>query len=632
MSKFGMLSGKSARKVGLGLLVLSLLLLAAAPRAWGKFMITDTSGAEIDPDEMYGKTYSEENGVLTILDSVALLNAVISGDGKGIVLESSSRINLTLKNLTVSADEGPALHLRVTPSAHISIAGTVTLNSKNGDGFSVSGLSSSVIVTLDAVSEDSILRTSASGDIGENFCGLTVGDLNANGSELLLLGDGKFEFTGSGGGNGIYSDAPLYVGGSAALSAEGGLSGSGRADAIAVNNNKYLILFENAKIESAKGGIDAGGSLLIMDNASVSSKDMSIEYAGKTETLSPVRIKVKPSGSYLVGKSPSYVTTNPAGWGENWFLDSDISLLSDFRSDNGLTARVTGVANSKELPIGSVDLTFDGDGPYFLVSLDIEEEDKEKVLSIRYKTGSESESEEPPSYPFSGNSVEIQAMTRNIPAGTYTVELHGSSGNVSLGGVRISSDIADAPSGAVTYDAPAPESRDVTYENNVHTKDATLTFTLTIPDGVPPGTSYEGLSFSMKKAGSTSYNAFFLFQLPTRYTGAQIVPSPLWLPAFTLVKESPYTPAPPLPPEPVIIIIPPDDLPVPPEAPAGIAGVSVATEDGESREAQKQPDGTYLVVLPAGSDLGSVTVRIELPDGKILDLSDWDFSKGPREI
>ncbi|MDR2174612.1 MAG: hypothetical protein LBO82_01575, partial [Synergistaceae bacterium] len=39
-----------------------------------------------------------------------------------------------------------------------------------------------------------------------------------------------------------------------------------------------------------------------------------------------------------------------------------------------------------------------------------------------------------------------------------------------------------------------------------------------------------------------------------------------------------------------------------------------------------------LVVLPAGSDLGSVTVRIELPDGKILDLSDWDFSKGPREI
>ncbi|MDR2176364.1 MAG: hypothetical protein LBO82_10585, partial [Synergistaceae bacterium] len=106
MLKFRLFSGKNTRKMGL--LVLSLLL-TAAPRAWGGFEITDSMDVEISSSSGF-YSIDDENEVLSI-DANKLQNAVISGDGKGIVVNGSN-VKLTLKDLTVSADNGTAFELK----------------------------------------------------------------------------------------------------------------------------------------------------------------------------------------------------------------------------------------------------------------------------------------------------------------------------------------------------------------------------------------------------------------------------------------------------------------------------------------------------------------------------------------
>ncbi|MDR2174871.1 MAG: hypothetical protein LBO82_02895, partial [Synergistaceae bacterium] len=158
--KFGLFSWKSARKTGL--LALSLLL-AAAPRAWGVgFEITDASGNLIEPD---AAIYSNNDGVLIISadELPSDKEVVISGDGKSIVVNGNgSDVNLTLKDLTVSADSGKAFTLNAGGSkATIKIDGPVTLNGgKNGAfGFGILALKGAFVV-LDAVSKGSILTVS----------------------------------------------------------------------------------------------------------------------------------------------------------------------------------------------------------------------------------------------------------------------------------------------------------------------------------------------------------------------------------------------------------------------------------------------------------------------------------------
>jgi hypothetical protein len=78
-----------------------------------------------------------------------------------------------------------------------------------------------------------------------------------------------------------------------------------------------------------------------------------------------------------------------------------------------------------------------------------------------------------------------------------------------------------------------------------------------------------------------------------------------------------------------------DTLPAPgssdtPAAYRPLRPPSAAAGD-ESAEAVEQPDGAYLIMLPAGSDITSVDVTIEIPDGATITPSPngVDFSGGP---
>ncbi|MDR2176027.1 MAG: hypothetical protein LBO82_08875, partial [Synergistaceae bacterium] len=239
MLKFMMFSRKSVRKVGPGLLAL-LLLLAAAPRAWGGFEVT---GGAVSGTHY---SFSDGDNVLTINAKGLPANTVVSGEGKSIVVNGNDA-KLTLQNLEVKAESGPAFKLNGA-SVNIRIAGTVTLNGWGGEGFLValpSQSASNAVVILDAVLEDSILE--ASGGNGD-YSGLRCeeGDWRVN--FLILQGDGKFDFTGSGTGNGLQLgqlQGGVFMRGSAALSAAGGLTDTSRSAALTVGDGS-LLLFENA--------------------------------------------------------------------------------------------------------------------------------------------------------------------------------------------------------------------------------------------------------------------------------------------------------------------------------------------------------------------------------------------------
>ncbi|MDR2175379.1 MAG: hypothetical protein LBO82_05520, partial [Synergistaceae bacterium] len=124
MLKFGLFSRKSARKMGL---LAVALLLAAVPRAWGDFTITSADGTNY--------YYSSE--VLIISADGLPPDTVISGEGEGIAVKGSGA-KLTLQDLTVNAEKGPAAFWLDGSSADITIVGAVTLNCMNGDGFLVS--------------------------------------------------------------------------------------------------------------------------------------------------------------------------------------------------------------------------------------------------------------------------------------------------------------------------------------------------------------------------------------------------------------------------------------------------------------------------------------------------------------
>ncbi|MDR2174361.1 MAG: hypothetical protein LBO82_00300, partial [Synergistaceae bacterium] len=536
MLKFMMFPRKSTRKIGL--LVLSLLL-AAVPRAWGSFTITSADGTNY--------YYSSE--VLIISADGLPPDTVISGEGKGIAVKGSGA-KLTLQDLTVNAVSGPAAFWLDGCSADIRIAGTVTLNCNGGDGFLVSldnDNDAEGIVILDAVPGSTLTASSQSG----NFCGMDVK------AETLLQGDGEFVFN-SESGNGLKSEEMLYIGGSATLSARGG----GGATAIVFSNSFFL--FENAKINSADGGIHADKNFCALENASVAEGISVVQGEEKTE-LSYVEIKAEPPGSYGVTCGEFYVKTNPVGWGKGWFSAETIALLSAFQSggeNNGFSVTVIGddEAGDDEAEVSIDSITPIGsDGNSFLFNLSGEAQ--EKALSIQYKLPGESES--PYCEVFAGErTVSIDIETRNIPSETYAIELHGAPKGVSLSSVRINSNTTDTSYTVVTYETADPS---VTYED-INSKDATLTFTLGIPAGLSRGT-YPGLSFGMKKDEGTA----------TGYDGQEFaanimggVPSTLWLPAFNLVVKDSSGPEPePVPPEEPVTTYPELPLPPPPETPAG---------------------------------------------------------------
>ncbi|MDR2174652.1 MAG: hypothetical protein LBO82_01795, partial [Synergistaceae bacterium] len=259
MLKFRLFSGKSARKMEL--LALVLLLLAAAPRAWGGFEITDSDGKPISPEGGNYTITGDNHDVLSISNANGLQNAVISGEGKSIDV-SGSDVNLTLKNLTVSADSDTALKLNVADNgkANIEIDGTVTLSSGTGNkyhGFWIS--STNGFVVLNAVSEDSILRA-----IGNSAHGLYFQSGN---STLLLQGDGKFDCVGGWAGeyDGLACYGDLYVGGSVTLSAAG--SGGRTSKQRTFFTSGSFTLFENAKVIDAYSVDARGGGVNIMGSA-----------------------------------------------------------------------------------------------------------------------------------------------------------------------------------------------------------------------------------------------------------------------------------------------------------------------------------------------------------------------------
>jgi hypothetical protein len=389
---------------------------------------------------------------------------------------------------------------------------------------------------------------------------------------LLLLGDGNFKFAGSGTGNGLYSDAKLYMGGSATLSAEGGLKGTERTAAI---DAAVLFLFENAKIDSAEGSIVSGKEFMVLENASIAE-------VNEVTDFTHLRIKVEPPGYYMVMAAEAMFSTNPAGWGEVWMQTDSLSDFQNFDPNNVQGKGIQAWLPGQEDAVVSIDsLTPQNNGEYFLLGFSMTSEVQKKVLSIQYENGSESGA-------VAGKSKGIGATTRNIPEGTYTIELSRAPEGVSLVSVDISPKTAEIVNNVVYYGSSVTE--------------AALTLSISIPEDLPSGK--HDLSFSMKKGPppelkSTTepdYNEEKFFDNVGRE-----VSSTLWLPTFTLVVGGePPVPGPGPAPAPLPEPVSPGDLPLPPppETPAGIAGVSVTTGDGVTLEAQKQPGGTCLVCCP----------------------------------
>ncbi|MDR2175650.1 MAG: hypothetical protein LBO82_06900, partial [Synergistaceae bacterium] len=408
MLKFGLFSGQSARKAGLGLLVLLLLLLTAAPQAWGVFEITDESGNPITRENDNYLIDASSND-LTINADKLPDNAVISGEGKKIVVNGSD-VNLTLKDLTVTADSGPAFRLNVAANgnANIKIDGTVTLSGNSGLGFDI--IADNGFVVLNAVSENSILRT-------RGIHGLKI----VSGSTLLLQGDGEFycdsaEKTNSG----LACHGDIYVGGSVTLSTTGKAVG---VEGLTLYVSGSFTLFENAKVTNDNGIWAEYGSVNVMGFASIA--EGTIVQQGQGSSSNRVssnlkRIKVQPPGLYLLsadsGQGAYRVATELTGWGKGWFTGAE---ETSFESKNFAV----------KLPVGGSfdNMSFDvipqdvgEDSFYYLVSLDVTGK-KEDLTSAWYVEDSLSV------VGYGVRSVDIKAETANIPSGDYTVELSGDS-------------------------------------------------------------------------------------------------------------------------------------------------------------------------------------------------------------
>ncbi|MDR2175843.1 MAG: hypothetical protein LBO82_07885, partial [Synergistaceae bacterium] len=314
MLNFGLFSWKSARKTGL--LVLSLLL-AAAPRAWGGFTITNSAG-----DDVSSNYLGDDDSVLTISNLSEEL--VISGEGKKIEV-SGSDVDLTLRELTVSADSGPAFKLNAGDgNANIKIDGTVTISggiindTSNQWRYAFWILSNNGFVVLNAVSENSILKA-----IGQGIHGLFFGGTNNKGT-LLLQGDGEF-YCASGidynAGLACYGD--LYVGGSVTLSATGNPGGEENARVTLYAKGSFT-LFENAKVINDSGIWAEKGSVNVMGLASIAEGTKVKEGNGSSQVFFNLkRIKVQPPGLYLLsadsGQGDYCVATELTGWGKGWF-------------------------------------------------------------------------------------------------------------------------------------------------------------------------------------------------------------------------------------------------------------------------------------------------------------------------
>ncbi|MDR2174424.1 MAG: hypothetical protein LBO82_00625, partial [Synergistaceae bacterium] len=212
MSKFMMFSRKSVRKMGLLVLLLSL---AAAPRAWGSF---DVSGTYKDPTprepaanvNLEGGHYFYENGILYVKlgerSNVTIKGTEMLDTRKGIVVNledrTNSDTNLTLEDLTVSSDAGGVAFLLqgdINAGSRIIIEGAVTLS---GD---IAGFLAShdiiaaggnqfepyeMPITLYTEQNDAFKVIGRNGLSADSYCSVT------------LRGHGSFEFTGSGSGNG----------------------------------------------------------------------------------------------------------------------------------------------------------------------------------------------------------------------------------------------------------------------------------------------------------------------------------------------------------------------------------------------------------------------------------------------
>ncbi|MDR2174447.1 MAG: hypothetical protein LBO82_00740, partial [Synergistaceae bacterium] len=407
MLKFGLFSRKSARKMGL---LAVALLMAAAPRAWGGFEITDSKGQPIEP-ESGNYTMTGDNDVLNITDADKLQNAVISGDGKNIVVNGSD-VNLTLKDLTVTADSGPAFKLNVADSgkANVKIDGTVTLSGGAGSdrfGFLISA--DNGFVVLDAVSEDSILQA-----IGNGVHGLLLGHINHKKDTLLLQGDGEF-YCASGANNnsGLCCYGDIYVGGSVTLSATGTPGG---ADRLTLFASGSFTLFENAKVINDSGICAESGSVNVMGFASIAE---GTKVQEKSASKQVKRIKIQPPGVYLLsadsGQGDYCVATELTGWGKGWFTN-DEGISFDHKNFTVKTA----VGSSFDKMSFDVTSEDDREGSFYLVSLDVTGK-KEDLTSAWYVKESLSV------VGYGVRSVDIKAETANIPSGDYTVELSGDS-------------------------------------------------------------------------------------------------------------------------------------------------------------------------------------------------------------
>ncbi|MDR2175120.1 MAG: hypothetical protein LBO82_04180, partial [Synergistaceae bacterium] len=703
MSKFGMFSKKNAQKIGLGLLVLSLLL-AAAPRARASFDVTGVSPSSImkyEDDILYIELGKDSD--------VIIRNESNTNDTtrKGIVIsldagtDENSPAKLTLQNLTVSSDaEGAAFLL-----GGASEGCAITIEIK--DAVTLSGDSAGLLASYDLHNRANDLHLVLSADQGAEFKAIGGGNgLSADARYAVTLqGEGSFDFTGSGSGNGaifvpafyfqesgglqghrreftlkgnvavraaglegasgikaarlsMKENAKLYarggdsdddaggsgidvenleMQGSAAIeSARGGNGGSSGGDGIKVTgtltSQQEVLNFDGTEIRDAKGGdgsapgngicfapkhplkfyfqlfgfIDAqAGNALEegigahafafrygadeSDICEIRSADVQVAVPDGTLPGSYMLSVILPSANSLILPNDDETSaaflkfmntaTNLEGKGTVWFpVLSDVNVKA---AAYRYSATQELLASTDCLPDGGISIPVSGSDSFLNMDISFDS----KVLngeSYKYtyivKLG--------------GAGSTFITPTSDADGIRYFIELSADAG------IEIDSEINPGAE-ILILDSETAASPQVTAlkkrGSNAPAADDNARYGLLgllVPKEASSALDKDGANFGVRiRASGSDISGIISSMLcgTLRLWGEPGEPQNGegggggggWQPS----------PTPP---------VPPSDLPLPPDTPSGPAGVSVTTEDGTTLEAQKQPDGTYLIVVPGG--------------------------------